>query len=74
MRSTRGLGFVGSHAASDTFHTQPDADDKSNRYIAHGEQSDPYLRMLGGEFIIHGSTPRLQPGQPQRERCQVSWT
>jgi uncharacterized protein len=55
-----GLGFVGVHAASDTFHTAPDAEDNSNRYIAHGENSDPYLRMLGGEFITHGSTPRLQ--------------
>jgi type 1 glutamine amidotransferase len=55
-----GMGFVGIHAASDTFHTQPDPEDRSNRYIAHGEQSDPYLRMLGGEFITHGSTPRLQ--------------
>lgn len=55
-----GLGFVGVHAASDTFHTQPDPKDGSNRYIAHGDQSDPYLRMLGGEFITHGSTPRLQ--------------
>jgi len=55
-----GLGFVGIHAASDTFHTQPDPKDGSNRYIAHGERSDPYLHMLGGEFITHGSTPRLQ--------------
>jgi type 1 glutamine amidotransferase len=55
-----GLGFVGVHAASDTFHTPPDPDDNSNRYVAHGEQSDPYLRMLGAEFITHGSTPRLQ--------------
>ena len=55
-----GLGFVGVHAASDTFHTEPDTKDLANRYIAHGEKSDPYLRMLGGEFIIHGSTPRLQ--------------
>jgi len=55
-----GTGFVGIHAASDTFHTPPDPQDNSNRYIAHGEQSDPYLRMLGGEFITHGSTPRLQ--------------
>jgi hypothetical protein len=55
-----GLGFVGVHAASDTFHTKPDPEDNSNRYVAHGEQSDPYLRMLGGEFIIHGHTPRLQ--------------
>ena len=55
-----GLGFVGVHAASDTFHTAPDPKDNSNRYIAHGDQSDPYLRMLGGEFITHGSSPRLQ--------------
>ena len=55
-----GLGFVGVHAASDTFHTLPDPEDHSNRYVAHGESSDPYLRMLGGEFIVHGSDPRLQ--------------
>src|ERR1017187_7953467 len=56
----RGLGYVGSHAAADTFHTEPDTKDLANRYIAHGEQSDPYLRMIGGEFIIHGRDPRLQ--------------
>jgi type 1 glutamine amidotransferase len=57
-----GLGFVGVHAASDSFHTPPDPPDLSNRYIAHGAQSDPYLRMLGGEFILHGraNDPRLQ--------------
>jgi type 1 glutamine amidotransferase len=56
----KGVGFVGVHAASDTFHPQPDAPPHSNRYIAHGEQQDPYLKMLGGEFITHGSNPRLQ--------------
>src|SRR6266852_2968504 len=40
-----GMGFVGVHAASDTFHTLPDPEDRSNRYIAHGEKEDPYLRM-----------------------------
>src|SRR5271168_1704163 len=55
-----GLGFVGIHAATDTFHTSPDTPDLANRYIAHGEQSDPYIRMIGGEFIIHGRDPRLQ--------------
>jgi hypothetical protein len=55
-------GFIGVHAASDTFHTQPDPPDRSNRYIAHGEKSDAYLRMLGGEYIIHArdNDPRLQ--------------
>jgi type 1 glutamine amidotransferase len=56
----KGLGFVGVHAASDTFHPQPDPPDRSNRYIAHGDQQDPYLKMLGGEFIVHGGNPRLQ--------------
>jgi len=36
------------------------SEDRSNRYIAHGDQEDPYLRMLGAEFIIHGREPRLQ--------------
>ena len=55
-----GMGFAGAHAASDTFHTPPDPADLSNRYIAHGENQDPYLKMLGGEFITHGREPRLQ--------------
>ncbi len=56
----KGMGFVGIHAASDTFHPLPDQPDRSNRYIAHGEQQDPYLKMVGGEFIVHGGDPRLQ--------------
>jgi len=55
-----GVGFVGVHAAADTFHTQPDSMEKGTRYAAYGDKSDPYLRMLGGEFIIHGDNPRLQ--------------
>jgi hypothetical protein len=49
-----GKGFVGIHATTDSFHTPPDPADRSNRYVAHGAASDPYLRMLGGEFIAHG--------------------
>jgi uncharacterized protein len=59
-RVSDGMGFVGAHSASDTFHTQPDSPDRATRYVAYGEKSDPYLRMLGGEFIIHGDSPRLQ--------------
>lgn len=55
-----GKGFVGVHAASDTFHTKPDSPEAGTRYVAYGDKSDPYLRMLGGEFITHGSNPRLQ--------------
>src|SRR5215471_12784696 len=39
-----GKGFVGVHAASDTFHTEPDSMEKGTRYVAYGEKSDPYLR------------------------------
>lgn len=54
------VGFAGIHAATDTFHTPPDS--QEHRYTAYGEKSDPYIRMIGGEFIIHGQQkdPRLQ--------------
>jgi len=66
-----GMGFVGVHAASDTFHTLPDPEDRSNRYIAHGDQEDPYLRMLGAEFIIHGREPRLQECELDCKRREI---
>ena len=37
-----GKGFVGFHCASDTFHS-------------HGQQVDPYIEMIGGEFLTHGA-------------------
>jgi type 1 glutamine amidotransferase len=49
-----GKGFLGSHSATDTFHTQPDPPDRSNRFINHGDAVDPYIAMIGGEFIKHG--------------------
>lgn len=54
-----GGGFVGVHAASDTFHTRetgggnPPPEARGNRYQLQGEASDPYIKMLGGEFINH---------------------
>jgi type 1 glutamine amidotransferase len=44
-----GKGFVGCHCASDTFHS-PGARDRNQ---GRGE-IDPYIAMLGGEFIVHG--------------------
>lgn len=42
-----GKGFIGFHCASDTFHTQGKPfENQSNR--------DPYIEMVGGEFIRHG--------------------
>ncbi len=50
----KGKGFIGTHSASDSFHAEPDASDTPNRYAIHGGKADPYIRMLGGEFIKHG--------------------
>jgi type 1 glutamine amidotransferase len=43
-----GKGFVGSHCASDTFHTPGER-------FQNQQQKDPYIAMLGGEFIRHGA-------------------
>ena len=37
-----GKGFVGFHAATDTFHSK-------------GPEPDPYIAMIGGEFVTHGA-------------------
>ncbi len=44
-----GKGFVATHCGSDTFHTKGDSRSEQPR-----EQRDPYIAMLGGEFISHG--------------------
>ena len=50
-----GKGFIGSHSAADTFlRTDNEAVKGPDRYKNHGEAADPYIKMLGGEFIIHG--------------------
>lgn len=49
-----GKGFIGSHSAADTFHSGP------NRFVNYGEKSDPYLKMLGGEFIRHGKQQKAR--------------
>lgn len=50
-----GKGFIGSHSATDTFHFQPDPADRSARLVAHGDAVDPYVKMIGAEFISHGA-------------------
>ena len=49
-----GKGFLGVHAASDSFHTPTELPDRSNRYRTYYPDVDPYVGMLGGEFINHG--------------------
>jgi uncharacterized protein len=49
-----GKGFVGVHSAADTFHSPGNRDDNTpERYITDGAKADPYIRLLGGEFIKH---------------------
>ncbi len=45
-----GKGFVGSHCASDTFHSPGQRNQNQER-----DKLDPYIAMLGGEFIVHGA-------------------
>lgn len=55
-----GKGFIGTHAASDTFHTNNESKKGPDRYVNHGEQADPYARLLGGEFIKHGAQQKAR--------------
>jgi hypothetical protein len=45
-----GKGFIGSHCASDTFHS-PGTRNKNQTT----QEMDPYIAMVGGEFITHGA-------------------
>lgn len=50
-----GKGFIGTHSATDTFHTNNEARKGPERYRNFGPAADPYVRMIGGEFIKHGA-------------------
>ncbi len=54
-----GKGFVALHSASDTFHTGECGGGnnpiKADRYKNYGDAADPYLKMLGGEFLKHNA-------------------
>jgi type 1 glutamine amidotransferase len=50
-----GKGFIGTHSATDTFHSAGVAGQGDGRYRNDGESADPYVKMIGGEFVIHGS-------------------
>jgi type 1 glutamine amidotransferase len=49
-----GKGFIGTHAASDSYHSPGGELKTEHRFLADGANTDPYLKMLGGEFIMHG--------------------
>lgn len=43
-----GKGVVAFHAATDSFRNERES------FIAHGDKVDPYIALVGGEFIRHG--------------------
>ena len=50
-----GKGFLGTHAATDTFHTDNESKKGPERYLNHGKDADDYVKFIGAEFIIHGA-------------------
>jgi len=50
-----GKGFIGTHAASDTFHSPGNRDIVAARFTGDGDKADDYVKMLGAEFIRHGA-------------------
>lgn len=77
-----GMGFLAVHSAGDTWHTLESGGGnpayRHHRYRNHGDASDPYVRMLGGEFINHGeqqvATARIvDPGFPGFAGLGESW-
>jgi type 1 glutamine amidotransferase len=53
----QGKGFIGTHSATDTFQTGEsggvELKSRADRYHNYGDKADPYVRMIGAEFIIH---------------------
>ena len=49
-----GKGFIATHSSTDSFHTRDESIKGPDRYKNFGEDADPYIKMLGGEFIVHG--------------------
>jgi type 1 glutamine amidotransferase len=55
-----GKGFIGTHSATDTFHSPNYKAGGAGRFKNDGDDMDPYIRMIGGEFILHGSQQKAR--------------
>lgn len=64
-----GKGFLGAHCAADTFHSPG----HKNGDYQHQEQPDPYIQMLGGEFISHGAQQKatMRVASPHFPGCEA---
>jgi type 1 glutamine amidotransferase len=57
----QGKGFVGTHSASDTFHSPGNKEHCPARFVQDPfEKQDPYVQMIGAEFIIHGQQQKAK--------------
>jgi uncharacterized protein len=54
-----GKGFIGTHSATDTFHSPGGKDHGPARFQNDGDKTDVYAQLIGAEFIRHG---KQQPG------------
>ncbi|HEY2839660.1 MAG TPA: ThuA domain-containing protein, partial [Pirellulales bacterium] len=55
-----GKGFVGTHSASDTFHSPGNKEHGHARFVQDGDNVDPYIAMIGAEFIVHGAQQKAK--------------
>ena len=55
-----GKGFVSTHSASDTFHSPGNKAICAARYINDGDKTDPFIKMLGGEFVMHAAQQKAR--------------
>ena len=55
-----GKGFIGTHSASDTLHSDGSEAVNAARWKNDGDRVSAYVRMIGGEFIIHGSQQKAR--------------
>ncbi len=74
-----GKGFVGSHSATDTFHTDNESKKGPERYLNHGDKADDYVKFIGGEFIKHGAQQKakntvINPKFPGFEKVGTDFT
>lgn len=50
-----GKGFIGTHSATDSFHTLGRNAHTPERFEDDSARADPYIKMIGGEFIRHAA-------------------
>ena len=55
-----GKGFAGTHSATDTFHSPGNKPHGPARFKQDGDAADPYVLMLGAEFIVHGKQQKAK--------------